>query len=118
MTARDGGRGSHGPGRVIVHAMKRTSCLGCWVSVVTTLAGCGGALAGGPFVSVRRFTWTDADNHQLQAFVGDSSALSEGRYAASEVRAHDGAPTPEGGRIAARSPLVQCGPRQLEPTAP
>lgn len=44
--------------------------------------------AGGPFVSVRRFTWTDADNHQLQAFVGDSSALSEGRYAASEVRAH------------------------------
>jgi len=44
--------------------------------------------APGPFVSVRRFTWTDAANHQLQAFVGDSSALTDGRYPASEVRVH------------------------------
>lgn len=42
----------------------------------------------GPFFSVRRFTWTDADNHQLQAFVGDSTPGSNGRYPASEVRVH------------------------------
>lgn len=46
------------------------------------------AAPGAPFVSVRRFTWSDADNHQLQAFVGDSSALANGRFAADEVRAH------------------------------
>lgn len=42
--------------------------------------------APGPFVSVRRFTWTDADNHQLQAFVGDSTPGGDGRFPASEVR--------------------------------
>ena len=43
--------------------------------------------APGPFFSMRRFTWTDAQNHQLQAFVGDSSVTdANGRFAASEAR--------------------------------
>jgi len=40
----------------------------------------------GPFFSIRRFTWTNADNHQLQAFVGDSTPGTGGTFPASEVR--------------------------------
>ena len=42
----------------------------------------------GPFFSVRRFAYTDADNHQLQAFVGDDTPGSDGTYAAHEARVH------------------------------
>lgn len=42
----------------------------------------------GPFFSVRRFTYTDADNHQLQAFVGDSTPGSDGTFLAHEARVH------------------------------
>lgn len=44
------------------------------------------AAAPGPFFSVRRFTYSDANNHQLQAFVGDSTPGADGTYFASEVR--------------------------------
>ncbi len=40
----------------------------------------------GPFFAVRRFTYTDAGNHQLQAFVGNSTPGSDGTYPAHEVR--------------------------------
>ncbi len=46
------------------------------------------AAAPGPFVSVRRFTYTDANNYQLQAFVGDSTPGADGSFKASEVRAN------------------------------
>jgi trimeric autotransporter adhesin len=43
--------------------------------------------APGPFVSLRRFTYTDANNFSYQVNVGDSSQVdSQGRFAASEVR--------------------------------
>jgi hypothetical protein len=43
--------------------------------------------SGGPFVSVRRFAYTDAGNHFVMAFVGDSSATgADGSYPAHEVR--------------------------------
>jgi hypothetical protein len=42
----------------------------------------------GPFVSVRRFTFTDADNHFVQVFLGDSSQLTDGEFVASESRIH------------------------------
>ncbi len=45
------------------------------------------AADAGPFASVRRFTWTDADNHQLQVFIGDSSQTdATGAFLASEAR--------------------------------
>ena len=44
------------------------------------------ATAPGPFFSTRRFTYTDANNHQLQAFVGDSTPGADGTFLASEVR--------------------------------
>lgn len=44
--------------------------------------------AAGPFVSVRRFAWADAGNHNLFAFVGDSTPDAEGGYWASEARAN------------------------------
>ncbi len=44
------------------------------------------AATPGPFFSARRFTYTDANNHQLQAFVGDSTPGADGSYPASEVR--------------------------------
>lgn len=40
----------------------------------------------GPFVSVRRFTYTDAGNHVVQAFVGNSTPGTDGSYKAHEVR--------------------------------
>lgn len=50
--------------------------------------------APGPFFSLRRFTWTDATTHRLQAFVGDSSALaSDGSFIVSEVRVNKAAGT-------------------------
>ncbi len=42
--------------------------------------------APGPFVSPRRFTWADAGNYNLFAFVGNSTPDADGRYWASEVR--------------------------------
>jgi hypothetical protein len=43
----------------------------------------------GPFFSIRRFTWTDAANHQLQAFVGDSTLASgSDTFPVSETRVH------------------------------
>ncbi len=42
--------------------------------------------ANGPFVSLRRFTYTDANNYQLQAFVGDDTPGSDGTFKVSEVR--------------------------------
>jgi hypothetical protein len=42
----------------------------------------------GPFVSVRRFTWANAGNHNLFALVGDSTPDAEGGYWASDVRTH------------------------------
>jgi hypothetical protein len=45
------------------------------------------AQTAGPFVSVRRFTYTDPQNYSYQLFVGDSSqADAQGRYVAHEVR--------------------------------
>ena len=45
------------------------------------------AFTPGPFVSVRRFTYTDAANYFYQVFVGDSTQThANGRYVASEVR--------------------------------
>ena len=44
--------------------------------------------APGPFVSVRRFTYTDANNYQLQAFVGDSTPGADGTFKVNEVRAN------------------------------
>ena len=41
----------------------------------------------GPFVSLRRFAYTDASNYSYTVFVGDSSVLdSAGKFKASEVR--------------------------------
>lgn len=41
----------------------------------------------GPFVSVRRFAYTDANNHSYTLFVGDNSQTdSAGEYASNEVR--------------------------------
>ncbi len=43
--------------------------------------------APGPFVSVRRFAYTDANNYSYTIFVGDSSVTgSDGRFKATEVR--------------------------------
>ncbi len=43
--------------------------------------------APGPFVSVRRFAYTDANNYSYTLFVGDSSTTdATGRFKASEVR--------------------------------
>lgn len=42
----------------------------------------------GPFVSVRRFSWTDADNHNLFALVGDSTPDADGGHWAGDVRAN------------------------------
>lgn len=48
--------------------------------------------APGPFVSLRRFAWTDANNHQLVAYVGDSSQIaSDGSFAVSEMRVNKSA---------------------------
>lgn len=44
--------------------------------------------ATGPFFSVRRFSYADANNHQLQAFVGDSTPGTDGSFLANEVRVH------------------------------
>ena len=44
--------------------------------------------ATGPFVSVRRFTYTDANNYQLQAFVGDDTPGAGGTFKVGEVRAN------------------------------
>jgi trimeric autotransporter adhesin len=44
--------------------------------------------APGPFVSLRRFTYTDANNYQFQAFVGDSTPEANGTFKVSEVRAN------------------------------
>ena len=45
------------------------------------------AFTAGPFVSVRRFTYTDAANYSYQLFVGDSTQTDgNGRFVASEVR--------------------------------
>jgi hypothetical protein len=45
------------------------------------------AQTAGAFVSVRRFTYTDADNFSYQINVGDSSQVdAQGRYFANEVR--------------------------------
>lgn len=44
--------------------------------------------APGPFFSLRRFTWTDAANHRLQAFVGDSTPGANGSFPVSETRVH------------------------------
>lgn len=45
------------------------------------------AQTAGPFVSVRRFTYSDATNYSYQLFVGDSSqADTSSRYVAHEVR--------------------------------
>lgn len=41
----------------------------------------------GPFVSLRRFTWTDAGNHFVLAFSGDSTPDADGGYWAGEMRA-------------------------------
>lgn len=50
------------------------------------------ASPAGPFVSVRRFSWTDAANHQLVAYVGDSSQTDgEGSFMASEARVNKAA---------------------------
>ena len=57
-------------------------------AVAATIASPLAPSAPGPFVSVRRFTYTDANNYQLQAFVGDSTLLTDGRFKASEVRAN------------------------------
>ena len=47
----------------------------------------GTADAPGPFVSLRRFAYTDANTYSYTVFVGDSSATdSSGRFKASEVR--------------------------------
>ena len=47
----------------------------------------GPAEAPGPFVSLRRFAYTDANNYSYTVFVGDSSVLNaDGRFQASEVR--------------------------------
>lgn len=40
----------------------------------------------GPFTSVRRFTFTDANNHYILAFIGDNTPGANGRYLAHEVR--------------------------------
>ncbi len=42
----------------------------------------------GPFVSVRRFTYADANNYQYQVFVGDSTPGTDGTFAAGEARAN------------------------------
>ena len=42
----------------------------------------------GPFVSVRRFTYSDANNYQYQVFVGNSTPGTDGTFAASETRAN------------------------------
>lgn len=45
--------------------------------------------AAGPFVSVRRFTYTDASNYSYQLFTGDSSQTdASGAWLASEPRAN------------------------------
>lgn len=49
----------------------------------------GTADAAGPFVSVRRFAYTDANNHSYQLFVGDSSQTDgNGAWLAHEPRAN------------------------------
>lgn len=49
----------------------------------------GTADAAGPFVSVRRFAYTDANNYSYQLFVGDSSQTdSSGTWLAHEPRAN------------------------------
>jgi hypothetical protein len=45
-------------------------------------------VATGPFVSLRRFTYTDANNYQFQAFVGDSTPEANGTFKVSEARAN------------------------------
>ena len=57
-------------------------------AVATALARpAGSADAPGPFVSVRRFAYTDANNYSYTLFVGDSSVTgSNGRFKATEVR--------------------------------
>lgn len=45
------------------------------------------AQSAGPFVSVRQFTYNDANNYSYRAFVGDSSQVdAQGRYVAHELR--------------------------------
>lgn len=45
------------------------------------------AQTGGPFVSARRLTYTDANNYAVRLFVGDSSQTdAAGRFVAHEVR--------------------------------
>jgi hypothetical protein len=44
--------------------------------------------SAGPFVSVRRFTYTDADNRFVLAFPGDSSPPTDDEFVASESRIH------------------------------
>lgn len=52
-----------------------------------TLQPAGPAIAPGPFVSVRRFAYTDANNYSYTLFTGDSSKTNgAGEYVASEVR--------------------------------
>ena len=47
----------------------------------------GTADAPGPFISVRRFAYTDANNYSYTVFTGDSSQLNTaGEYVANEVR--------------------------------
>ena len=57
-------------------------------AVATALARPAGTPdAPGPFVSVRRFAYTDANNYSYTLFVGDSSVTgSNGRFKATEVR--------------------------------
>ena len=55
---------------------------------VATAAPVAAAAATGPFVSVRRFAYTDANNYQLQAFVGDNTTGADGTYPFNEVRAN------------------------------
>ncbi len=57
-------------------------------AVATALARpAGTADAPGPFVSVRRFAYADANNYSYTLFVGDSSVTgSDGRFKATEVR--------------------------------
>lgn len=59
-------------------------------TVAQTLARPSGSSdAAGPFVSVRRFTYTDANNYSYQIFTGDSSKTdASGAWLANEPRAN------------------------------